>query len=65
VSPELGHKVFHDLAGWFMMPLAIGLVWLELGLLSAIFIEPVGIGSYVNSPSQPAPVPSSPKQTGK
>jgi exosortase len=31
---ELADLVFHDLAGWLMMPLALGLMWLELHLLS-------------------------------
>ena len=31
---------FHDLAGWFMMPLALGFLCLELWLLRKLFIEP-------------------------
>jgi exosortase len=31
---------FHDLAGWFMMPLALGFLCLELWLLRRLFIEP-------------------------
>jgi exosortase len=31
---ELADRVFHDLAGWLMIPLALGLLWLELRLLS-------------------------------
>jgi exosortase len=31
--------VFHDLAGWLMMPLALGLLWCELALLSLLLIE--------------------------
>lgn len=38
--------VFHDLAGWLMMPLALCLLWLELKLLNALFID--------ESPSQEA-----------
>ncbi len=34
-----GDKVAHDLAGWMMMPLALFLVWLELRVLSWIFVE--------------------------
>lgn len=45
VSSELGHKFSHDLAGWFMMPIAIGLLWLELELLSALFIDTVEFDS--------------------
>ena len=45
VSSEIGHKFSHDLAGWFMMPIAIGLLWLELELLSALFIDTVEFDS--------------------
>ena len=39
-GPELAEKVFHDLAGWLMMPMAVGLLWLELTILSHLTIEP-------------------------
>jgi exosortase len=29
---------FHDLAGWFMMPVALALLWLELRLLARVLI---------------------------
>lgn len=38
-SSELAEHVFHDLAGWFMMPLALALLGLELWLLSHLFYE--------------------------
>jgi exosortase len=38
-NSELAQKVFHDWAGWFMMPLALGLLYLELQILSALVIE--------------------------
>ncbi len=31
--------VFHDLAGWLMMPLALGMLWLELLVLSRVLVE--------------------------
>lgn len=31
--------VFHDLAGWLMMPIALGLLWLELAVLSRTFVD--------------------------
>lgn len=34
---EWAEIVFHDLAGWLMMPLAVILSWLEMGLLDMIF----------------------------
>lgn len=36
-GPEWAEAVFHDLAGWFMMPLAVVLLWLEMLLLSVLF----------------------------
>lgn len=31
--------VFHDLAGWLMMPFALVLLWLELKMLNRLFVE--------------------------
>jgi exosortase len=45
---DLANAVFHDLAGWLMMPLALGLLWLELQFLARLFI-PAG-------PTGPVPV---------
>jgi exosortase len=39
VGRELADLVFHDLAGWLMMPFALILLWLELALLSRLFVE--------------------------
>jgi exosortase len=36
---ELADLVFHDLAGWLMMPFALGILWLELRLLRGLFVE--------------------------
>lgn len=33
-----GDLVFHDLAGWLMMPLALGMLWLVLRLLSWVLV---------------------------
>ncbi len=38
VGPRLANLVFHDLAGWLMMPLAVVLLWLELELLGRLFL---------------------------
>jgi exosortase/archaeosortase family protein len=35
---ELGDKVFHDFAGWMMMPIALGILWLILKLLDWVFV---------------------------
>lgn len=36
---ELANISYHDLAGFFMMPLAVVLLWIELSLLSRIFVD--------------------------
>jgi exosortase len=38
-TSDVANAFFHDLAGWFMMPLALGLLWLELKLLSHLLID--------------------------
>jgi exosortase len=40
VGSRLAELVFHDLAGWLMMPMALGLLWLELELLARLLVEP-------------------------
>jgi exosortase len=40
VGKEAGDRFFHDLAGWFMMPLALLFMWLELKLISLVLVEP-------------------------
>ncbi len=39
VGDEAANAFFHKFAGWLMMPLAFGLMWLELKLLSWLLIE--------------------------
>ena len=36
---ELADRVFHDVSGWLMMPMALGFVWLELQVLSRLLID--------------------------
>jgi hypothetical protein len=40
VGSEWAKAVFHDLAGWLMMPAALVLLGLELKLLSHLLVEP-------------------------
>jgi exosortase len=58
--------IYHDLAGWLMMPLALTMLWLELKLLAALFLpdEP-GAPLPVNltSGKEPAPAELLPSQT--
>jgi exosortase len=39
VSSEAADAFFHDLAGWFMMPLGLAFLWLEMKILDRLFIE--------------------------
>jgi exosortase len=43
LQETVGHRVagvvYHDLAGWLMMPLALVLLWGELQLLSRLFVD--------------------------
>jgi exosortase len=38
---KLGDLIIHDLAGYLMMPLALGFIWLELKLIDWLFVVPV------------------------
>src|SRR5262249_56671897 len=40
VGSGVAEFVFHDLAGWLMMPLALGMLWLEVHLLKVVLLEP-------------------------
>jgi exosortase len=40
ISPEAAHYLFHDLAGWLMMPLALALLWAELRLTAFLLVAP-------------------------
>ena len=40
-GPDAAHKWFHDQGGWLMMPLALGLLGLELWILGRLLIVPL------------------------
>ena len=42
---ELGDKVFHDFAGWMMMPIALVVLWAELKLLDWVWVDVGGRAS--------------------
>lgn len=49
-NSEIANLFFHDAAGWLMMPLALGLLWLELKILERLLIDvtpagPVRLGA--------------------
>ncbi|HTU25173.1 MAG TPA: exosortase [Pirellulales bacterium] len=59
VGPELADRVFHNMYGWFMMPVALGLLYVEFQVLSHLFVEedttaPVAIGAGTNRTGQRA-----------
>ena len=60
---EVADAVYHDLAGWLMMPLALAVFWAELWLLPRLLVEvevpsgaPVGLDLSSNQ-SRPRAVP--------
>lgn len=64
VGSGIANVVFHDLAGWLMMPLALGLMWLELLLLDHLFLRPEATGPvplwFARSRRAPAAAPALP-----
>lgn len=42
---EVAERVFHDVAGWLMMPLALGMMWLELKYLSRLIDDSWGVSA--------------------
>jgi exosortase len=43
VGSHFANIVFHDLAGWLMMPLALILMWLELRAIAWVLVEPAPV----------------------
>ena len=39
---DVADRLFHDQAGWLMMPLALGLLWFELWVMSRLFVDARG-----------------------
>jgi exosortase len=69
---EAAHKIFHDWAGWMMMPLALAMLWLLLGVLSLVLREqkedsqvPLNLDGPMGLPGglagQSAPGPKNPR----
>lgn len=59
VGAELADRVFHDMYGWFMMPVALGMLYVEFQVLMHLFVEedltaPVPIGASSTRTSQRA-----------
>jgi exosortase len=47
---EFAKMIYHDLAGWLMMPLALGMFWLELKFLTNLWIDLPGAPLALSRP---------------
>jgi exosortase len=69
VDSDVANIFFHDVAGWLMMPLALGMLWLELKVLAKLFVEapraqartPRNNHSRPSAPPVPRPRPARPR----
>lgn len=43
-SHSLAEQLYHDFAGWLMMPVAVLLLWAEIGLLARLLLPPIPDG---------------------
>jgi exosortase len=56
LGPRAAELIFHDLAGWLMMPFALGLLWVELKVVDFILVPAVAPSSeQPRQPTRPAP----------
>jgi len=39
IGEKVAEWVYHDVSGWLMMPLGVGLMWLEMKILENLFVE--------------------------
>jgi exosortase len=60
VGSEIADKVFHDFAGWLMMPIALAFLWLELKILDRLFVVTKRKSLASVSPLPVAKAPSRP-----
>jgi exosortase len=62
VSRDLPNAVFHDLAGWLMMPMGLAMLWAELKLLTLLWPETDPKSAEVQytrvATAPPAPAPT-------
>jgi exosortase len=56
-SSDTAHVFYHDVAGWLMPALALGIMWLELKMLSCLLIEtPHAVKPKARERQRPVPV---------
>ncbi|HEV3204940.1 MAG TPA: exosortase/archaeosortase family protein [Gemmataceae bacterium] len=65
VGSEIANAVFHDLAGWLMMPLALVFLGIELTILKYLLLEPVGSPSPMTLNLSGMPQVSQPSRRGR
>ncbi len=58
VGGDLARVFFHDVAGWLMMPLALGMLWGELALVNWVLVEEEEVGPIKVGGGQPAAEPA-------
>lgn len=61
VSSEIVNEAFHDFAGWLMPPLGLGMLWLELKVLTLLWLDsaaPRSDNASSSAPLPPAPAPA-------
>jgi exosortase len=65
VGGEAGRFIFHDLAGWLMMPLALSLLGIELRFLAKLFLAPAAVAPAPFRPEflGPMRLPAGPRRT--
>ena len=61
---QVAHAVFHDLAGWLMMPLALAMLWVELRVLAFLLTEPPAEAPVAVLPAA-GPRPAAQKPAGR
>ena len=70
ISAELAHLIFHELAGLLMMVLALGIMWLELRVLSWVFPtrevqDGTGVAKRSMAPASAWGLPTSVRAAGR
>jgi len=58
LGPEAANRIFHDYAGWLMMPFALGMMLLELWLLQNLLVPPKEVDSALGRTARVFPASS-------
>jgi exosortase len=60
IDAELADKIFHDWAGYFMMPLALGMLFVEQQIMSCLVVTEEAAPAVVTAGRSPVPPANSP-----